>query len=662
MSVFIATLGRNPIVVLQSLSFAINLIDPEDPLEAIWLIPEGPKTATESSTLKLIGKIHIMTGLTPIIFEYVSNSTQVAVQIETALVDPNYNLSKNPQLLCDFTGGGKDRSFSLAQLAFKKQWISFCLNPHDRISASTIMIKPENSGETFSRASYGLLPLTEILDINDVTVIPNRRGTASTFPLVEIDNKRYQIMKDQEKYFVFPLKPIRSRDKTEQYKIIQSHSRKIADLLAVPIYRARQRKDFLSDEIYDKYIKDLQREAKKSSGWVLLAGDTHEDAIQKYRASRTSAQPSCKPLPSISDKTKILITLLGDQTVPSYASVLLHIPDQVIILTTPEIEAKGVAGNLKNALSCSGVSKIDIWSCLDTSNPQSAFEVAQEISNLCENCSEIIVNVNGLTTALMVAICFGFSDNSKVNLEYLDPVSKEMYSFSGAKFTPIPWRKNSSEVENEKNFRIFLSLYGHSISGPLSKFPKPNSEMYRLDFYEMEIEWKKLEKEDPKLRKWENNGRAGEYQLYCDLIATLEKDGAIIYPESTVTASDESTFSPDALVLHQGKIVMFDAKNSLYEALQEEEAEAYSQARHSETLGGHYANGVIVALKTGNAPWSKTNPRTKAVFKALEYMISEPRHRVVISVRDPSEKPVGVKDFPACLKDIFPNCTPKKFA
>jgi hypothetical protein len=154
-----------------------------------------------------------------------------------------------------------------------------------------------------------------------------------------------------------------------------------------------------------------------------------------------------------------------------------------------------------------------------------------------------------------------------------------------------------------------------------------------------------------------SNGSKNEYRLYCDLKASLVGTDALVFPESTIQPrSGGFPITPDAVVFFQGKVVLFDAKATLEDALDPSSAEEDEQAVKPEMVAGHFASGVIVVNKNAQ------NQMPQEIIDAIENISSQTRRSVILATRHNEPQDSRVLEFPNCLKVLFSESKPSKLS
>jgi CRISPR-associated protein (Cas_Cas02710) len=438
MGVYVATLGRNPTVVLlgyfTALKYARDTLGSDQVLNQVYLLPETLQVKDSNETQRLCNAFSQVGLLSVRVLDVPSGFPETEAALK------KLSLESDLPVFLNYTGGRKYLSLGALKYASENGWYGFSLNPYDRLGFSALFqCAPKDV--KLERFAVQPLPLGVLLDLNGIEVLSLPKEEHVIW--VKIENQQYAVVQDRERVFVCDPTPIPSADKKPEFVRRQNHARQIGDLLAVPVYCPLEEADVKD---YSTYISALEKE----NGVVFDSNFDNTIARFRQRQHLESDLESHSPKPPL-DFGKVLIVLISDQPMNAYAPILAHQPNQVYLLTTPE--KSRVAQNIRQALA-SADRDIQVCSWLDSSNPATTADLVERILVLCEG-QKVILNASGLTTPMSASAFLVALKNPHVDIEYLD--WGNILKLSGAKII-VDWRDKSQTPLRQ--METVFSLHG----------------------------------------------------------------------------------------------------------------------------------------------------------------------------------------------------------
>jgi hypothetical protein len=659
----VATLGRNPAPVAQGFAAALeilNELDRSTEIDRIVLLLEDRDETVNSPERGALERwLLARAPRATLVSERIGMAGGFGAAVKTV---ENLLSAPNPDgfVLCCVTGGEKSLSFAALEVMRQQGTsISFAINPHASPGMS-ITFLPGFSPCVGTRAfvsgvetnNYLELYLShQLLEVSHpnpdaelqqfLQVRPGRlvRLGQNVF-LVCVENGVPLVAQIQQFRGVHSFWKLQSANVRDQMYELRDLVNQVCGDFGIPLFHSEPMKaspDFsgnlkenLADvrgrEIALAFVEGARRDPAPVQEWA--------DAMSLLDLGVVKSMPG-----------PVLISLVSDQLLPTLMSAALRKPCAIILLTSSEPRLLTSTNRLRAVLEERLHVDVLVDATASNDQPESTVQRLEYWLDWCQD-RRVVVNMNGLTTAMSSVAYLWAAGQSQVSLEYVR--TDRMLTLdqtSAARVIP------SAPFGCEDVFRAYgFEPRAHDWPDDVDQLYQAalkaveNADLHFNDFMRL---WQSLTG-DGTVHK----GVPSEYLAYIDLKRLLEPLGADVRPALGLMIRDGSghlkgKYDCDVAVFYRWQILLVECKPSLEDSLNRHR-EGRVQAFLGERTAGHFTRGMIVSLRQGDL----THTATRAELnRALQRRYRTPG--LWLGIREVGSSPDGVLDFPSDLGELF---------
>ncbi len=495
MSVYVATFGRDPAPVALGLDWALGLSRRmSSPITKILLISESSRVQNSRRTNKLKEFLKDMTpkldaGRVPVDSllcespggklspRFSDWSKDIAAKLEGLGDTPIY---------INLTGGSKMLSLAALEAArAEKNAYVFVANGYDPGGLSATLVQTPLAQERTIPSAKGLSKEDYVKlyrhDL-DSEKVDEKFGAA-----VKVAGRYYKTYEHQGRLFVISTVAVPHVKPTPMMQQHRQHTEQLGGTLAVPLFQAMSEQDYRKEKErersnatenqirqgYQNYLRTKQKRAQRLGG-SLIRGDCRDeqvlntaiqDALKSWTESSQSDQLKKQDVAAPSGQ-RTLISLVGDQPIPTLVSFFAHKLDQVYLVTSPQkiVTAKRLKVFLEGL---EGKVKVQI---LPDAGPGSAESTKSIVASIVEKCGnkEMFLNLNGGTTLMAIG---AYQAKGQAVAEYvnLDRI-----------FQLMDHGANGEKVRLDLNVDAFLRVHGFRLKASPHSNMELDEKLYKL--------------------------------------------------------------------------------------------------------------------------------------------------------------------------------------
>jgi hypothetical protein len=663
MNTFVATLGRNPAPVAQGFAAALEVLKElgrSTEINRIVLLLED-RDETVYSPERLALERWLLARAAPdaiLVSERISMADGFGAAIRAVkkiLPDPN----PDHFFVCCVTGGEKSLSFAaLEEMRRHDSSISFAINPHASPGMS-ITFLPGVSPCVGTRAFTSGLEISDYLELylshqllevshpspdaelqRFLSLRPGRllRLGQNVF-LVCVDNGVPLVARIEQLQGVHSFWKLQSKRVRDQMYELRDLVNQVCGDLGVPLFHSEP-KTPSSD-----FSKNLEENLKDVRGREIALA-----FVQGAKRDPAPIREWVDPLPLSGLGINgipgpVLISLVSDQLLPSLMSAALCKPCLIILLTSSEPKLVASTNRLRAVLEERLHLSVLIDATASNDQPESIAKQLEYWLNWCQD-RRVVINMNGLTTAMSSVAYLWCVGRAQVSVEYVR--TDRMLALDQKS---LPRAIPSAPFGFEDVFRAYgFEPRGHD-------WPDDSEGLYQAalkvvengkqNFHDFTQLWQSATGQKPR-----DIGIPGEYLTYIELKRLLEPLGADVRPALGLMIRDQTErwqpkYDFDVVVFYRWQVFLIECKPTLEDSL-DKHREGRIQAFFGELTFGHFARGMIVSLREGDL--TRTATRTE-LNRALQRRSRTPG--LWLGIRVPDQHVDGLLNFPPDLPELF---------